>query len=174
MLRRDIQLEPVHLGRNLLTKVKDRVTYEVEGICLGKLGYVIHIINLYDEDISCGLIDNDSGAVNISVRFRAIVFRPFEHEVVDAVVTTASDETGFFANVGPLSIFVSRHCMSEDIHFDYVRGDTWASEDGEVEIREGTVVRLRILGLTIGAHSMDAVGTIKDDFLGMLHSATIM
>lgn len=27
----------------------------------------------------------------------------------------ASDETGFFARVGPLQIFVSRHCMPEDI-----------------------------------------------------------
>lgn len=168
LLRRDVLLEPVHLGKHLKDRVRDRVFYEVEGTCIGKQGYVITILELKDEDVIPGLIDNDSGCVNVTVFYRAILFRPFENEVLDAVVTTTSDESGFSASAGPLTIFVSRHCMQEDIHFDYVKGDAWTSEDGEVEIREGSVVRLRILGLTIGPDQMDAVGTIKDDFLGLI------
>ena len=34
------------------------------------------------------------------------------------------------------------------------RGDCWVSEDEEVEIKEGSVVRLRLMGLTVEAGTM--------------------
>ena len=34
------------------------------------------------------------------------------------------------------------------------RGDCWISDDGEVEIKEGSVVRLRLMGLTVEAGTM--------------------
>ena len=73
--------------------------------------------------------------------------------------------------MGPLSIFVSRHAMPEDITFDTTSGDCWKSEDGDIQIKEGSTVRLRILGLTIEAGSISAVGTIQDDYLGLLHQS---
>jgi len=42
-LRRDVLLEPCHLGRNLKNRVGDRVKEELEGICLGKNGYIIWV-----------------------------------------------------------------------------------------------------------------------------------
>lgn len=38
-----------------------------------------------DEDVEAGLIDNDTGAVNISVYYTVILLRPFKNEVLDAV-----------------------------------------------------------------------------------------
>ena len=77
--------------------------------------------------------------------------RPFRNEVMDTVVITATDENGFFTRAGPLQIFVSRHAMPEDMKFNHTSGDCWVSEDETVEIREGSVVRLRIIGLVIDA-----------------------
>ena len=37
------------------------------------------------------------------VRYKAVVFRPFKGEVLDAVVTTVN-KMGFFAEVGPLQV----------------------------------------------------------------------
>jgi DNA-directed RNA polymerase II subunit RPB7 len=61
---------------------------------LGAKGYVIAIKKIEYDKIVAGLIDNDTGAVNVSVEYKAIIFRPFTNEVVDAVVTTTSDEVG--------------------------------------------------------------------------------
>ncbi len=48
-------------------------------------------------------------------------------------------------------------------------GDCWVTDDGAVEIREGSVVRLRILGVNdSGAETLVATGTIKDACLGQL------
>ena len=51
------------------------------------------------------------------MRFNAIVFRPFKGEVFDAVVTIVN-KLGFFAQVGPLQVFVSKHLIPSDMKFD--------------------------------------------------------
>lgn len=38
----------------------------------------------------------------------------------------------------------------------------------QVEIREGSIVRLKIIGLVIDAGSISAIGTIKENYLGLL------
>jgi DNA-directed RNA polymerase subunit E'/Rpb7 len=120
-LRKDLLLEPHLLGRSLVRHVKDRVHDELEGTCIGRNGYIITIFEIGDEDLETGLVDMDNGALNISVSYLALLFRPFTNEVLDAVVTSASDETGFFSRVGPLVVFVSRYAMPEDISFDSTR-----------------------------------------------------
>ncbi len=120
-LRKDLLLEPHLLGRSLVKHVKDRVHDELEGSCMGRNGYIITIFEIGDEDLETGLVDMDTGALNISVSYLALLFRPFTNEVLDAVVTSASDETGFFSRVGPLVVFVSRYAMPEDISFDSTR-----------------------------------------------------
>ena len=52
--------------------------------------------------------------------------------------------------------------------FNHNTGDCWVSEDETVEIREGSIVRLRIIGLVIDAGVISAIGTIKDTFLGQI------
>ena len=44
------------------------------------------------------------------------------------------------------------------------------SLDGEIEIRENSIIRLRIMGLTFEANAISAIGTIKDDYLGLLEA----
>lgn len=60
-----------------------------------------------------GTIEFDTGFSNVVVVYRAICFRPFVNEVLDAAVSHVT-ELGFFAEVGPLEVFVSRlvsHCQ---------------------------------------------------------------
>lgn len=43
----------------------------------------------------------------------------------------------------------------------YLRGDCWATDDQEIEIKEGSVVRLRIQGFTIEAGAIVSVLPIR-------------
>ena len=58
--------------------------------------------------------------------------------------------------------------MPDDMTFNETDGDCWVSDDDKVEIREGSLVRLRIIGLVIDAGVISAIGTIKERFLGQL------
>jgi hypothetical protein len=78
-LRRDVLLPPAALGRNLKQNVRERVFQELEGRCLGKHGYVICVLEIKDEDIRPGLVDNDSGSVEVVVWYSAVLFRSSDY-----------------------------------------------------------------------------------------------
>lgn len=65
-----------------------------------------------DDHIQLGTIEFDTGFVNVIAVYRAICFRPFVNEVLDAAVSHVT-ELGFFAEVGPLEVFVSRLVSSQ-------------------------------------------------------------
>ena len=172
-LKRDILLQPVHLGPKMKQKCELQLRDEVEGKCLGKHGYVIQILALDDFSIQPGKIDNDFGSVHMIVTYQAIMLRPFKNEVLDTIVFNAADDNGFFARIGPLEIYVHKYNMPEDMRFDNEKGDAWVSLDGEVEIKEGSIVRLRIIGVSIDAGQMSCMGSCKEVYLGQLPDADV-
>jgi DNA-directed RNA polymerase II subunit RPB7 len=148
-LSRDLLLHPMHFGPRLHDIIRLRLIEEVEGTSMGKYGYVITVTEVRDEDIGRGVIQDNSGYVCFNIKYRAILFRPFKNQVLDAVVTVVN-QLGFFADVGPLQVFVSRHAMPTDLNNGYDHeNNAWISDDREVEIRKGCAVRLKIMGVSI-------------------------
>ncbi|GMF28803.1 unnamed protein product [Phytophthora lilii] len=148
-LSRDLLLHPMHFGPKLHDIIRLRLIEEVEGTSMGKYGYVITVTEVRDEDIGKGVIQDNSGFVCFNIRYRAILFRPFKNQVLDAVVTVVN-QLGFFADVGPLQVFVSRHAMPTDLNNGYDHeSNAWISDDREVEIRKGCGVRLKIMGVSV-------------------------
>jgi DNA-directed RNA polymerase II subunit RPB7 len=103
--------------------------------------------------------------------FKAIVFRPFKGEVFDAIVTQVN-KLGFFAEVGPLSVFVSKHLIPADMQFDpnstpaaYV---SQVSDQQPQRITKGSEVRLKVMACRVDAAEIFAVGTIKEEYLGLI------
>lgn len=84
-LEHEILLHPRYFGPNLLNTVKQKLFTEVEGTCTGKYGFVIAVTTI--DNIGAGVIQPGRGFVLYPVKYKAIVFRPFKGEVVDAVVT---------------------------------------------------------------------------------------
>lgn len=71
--------------------VKQKLYTEVEGTCTGKYGFVIAVTTI--DNIGSGLIQPGQGFVVYPVKYKAIVFRPFKGEVLDAVVTQVNKVT---------------------------------------------------------------------------------
>lgn len=160
-LSRDLLLHPMHFGPKLHDIIRLRLIEEVEGTSMGKYGYVITVTEVRDEDIGRGVIQDNSGFVCFNIRYRAILFRPFKNQVLDAVVTVVN-QLGFFADVGPLQVFVSRHAMPTDLNNGYDHeNNAWISDDREVEIRKGCGVRLKIMGV-----SVDVTEIVRIFFMG--------
>ena len=78
-------MHPRYFGPNLLDTVKQKLLSEVEGTCSGKYGFIIAITTI--DTIGTGLIQPGRGFVVYPVEYKAIVFRPFIGEVLDAVVS---------------------------------------------------------------------------------------
>jgi len=167
-LEHEIELEPIHFGPKLRSTIVRLLKEQVEGLALANFGYVVNVIEVSDEDIRSGVIEYDTGNVTFFVKYVALCLRPVINEVVDSTVSICSS-LGFFAFVGPLRIFVSKHSMPEDMMngFDGDK-DAWVSDDREVVVAAGSGVRLKIKGRTVEQGNITAIGTIKDNYLGLI------
>ena len=165
-MKHDVQLHPRYFGAGLLDTVRKKLFKEVEGTCSGKLGFIVAITNL--DSIGDGLIQTGTGFVNFPIKYRAIVFRPFKGEVLDAVVTQIN-KVGIFAEIGPLSCFISRHSIPIDMEFDGQANPPCykTKHDETTVINQDDEIRVKIVGVRVDAKDLFAIGTLMDDFLGL-------
>ncbi|VDN12545.1 unnamed protein product, partial [Dibothriocephalus latus] len=84
-LDHEILLHPKYFGPNLIETVKAKLFSDVEGTCSGKCGFIIAVTSI--EHIGAGILLPGRGFVQYHIVYRAIVFRPFKGEVIDAIVT---------------------------------------------------------------------------------------
>ncbi|XP_064385104.1 DNA-directed RNA polymerase II subunit RPB7 [Halichondria panicea] len=165
-LEHEILLHPRYFGPNLLDTVKKKLFTEVEGTCTGKYGFVIAVTTI--DNIGAGALQTGRGLALYPVKYRAIVFRPFKGEILDAIVTQVN-KVGLFTQIGPLSCFVSRHSIPPDMDFDpTTTPPCYRTEDSDAVIQEDDTIRLRVVGTRVDANDIFAVGSIMDDYLGII------
>jgi len=85
---------------------------------------------------------------------------------VDAVVTQVN-KMGFVAEVGPLKVFVSNHLIPNDFKFD-ANDQCYVSENESIKISKDDEVRLKIMNSRVESTEIFAIGSIKEDYLGLI------
>lgn len=114
-----MKLHPSYFGPNIRQYLRQKLIADVEGTCDGQYGYIICVLDDNQLKIPPGKILTGQGSAEFHVSYRAIVWKPFKvyrytnkliskGEVVDAIVSGVN-KMGFFADAGPLSVFVSTH-----------------------------------------------------------------
>lgn len=170
-LHKDLDVHPKHFGKNIRDVIEKKLIDEVEGTCNGRYGYVVCVNKI--QDVSKGVIRQDgTGFATFKVAYLAAVCRPAKGEVVDCIVTSVN-KMGFFAEAGPLQVFVSNHLIPEEYEYN-TTGDpsyTTIGSDEAQKIQERTEVRLRIVGTKMDQTEIFCIGTIKEDFLGVINPA---
>lgn len=160
----NLTLHPSYFGTQMDQYLRDKLLLDVEGTCTGQFGYIVCVLDCMNIDVGRGRIIPGSGMAEFEVKYRAVVWKPFKGEVVDAVVTTVN-KMGFFADVGPLSVFVSTHLISSDMKFNpSANPPAYVSPDETIE--KGSRVRLKIVGTRTDVNEIYAIGSIKEDYLG--------
>lgn len=162
-MHRRVHIHPRFFGVKLQEMLTQRLMLEVEGTFAGRYGFVIAVLQVMDP-IPVGELDDSTGYAVFPLKYQAVVFRPFKGEVLDSVVTKVTIH-GFFAECGPLTVFVSHHLLPEGMTFEQ-SDQSWRSHDGVDTVMEKSSVRLRIMGLKIEATEISATGSIKDPYLG--------
>ncbi|KAK4086649.1 hypothetical protein Purlil1_9039 [Purpureocillium lilacinum] len=161
-MERRVTLHPSYFGRNMHELVTSKLLKDVEGTCAGSY-YIISIMDTFD--ISEGRILPGNGLAEFTVGYRAVVWRPFKGETVDAVVYSINPQ-GFFAQAGPLRLFVSAHLIPSDIKWDPNATPPQFTNNEDTVIEPGTHVRVKIIGTRTEVGEMWAIGSIKEDYLG--------
>ncbi|KAK4396736.1 DNA-directed RNA polymerase II subunit RPB7 [Sesamum angolense] len=116
-----MQLHPRHFGRDLRDKLVAKLMKDVEGTCSGRHGFIVAITGI--ESVG---------------------------EILEAVVTMVN-KMGFFAEAGPVQIFVSNHLIPDDMEFQSGDIPNYTTSDGSVKIQKDSEVRLKIIGTRVDA-----------------------
>ena len=99
---------------------------------------------------------------------RLLAQQRHEGEVLDAVVTQVN-KVGLFTEIGPLSCFISRHSIPQDMSFDpNSNPPCYKTADEEMVVQQDDEIRLRIVGTRVDASDIFAIGTLMDDYLGLV------
>jgi len=166
-LERQVTLHPSYFGKNMHDLVKGKLLKDVEGTCTGRY-YIITVLDSFD--ISEGRILPGSGLAEFTVGYRAVVWRPFKGETVDAIVESIN-QIGFFCQAGPLPIFVSSHLIPLDIKYDPNATPPQFTNNDDSVIEVGTHIRVKLIGTRAEVGGMFAIASIKEDYLGCLQGS---
>ncbi|GAB1211637.1 hypothetical protein ATERTT37_000761 [Aspergillus terreus] len=116
-------------------------------------------------DIGEGRVLPSSGHAEYTIKYRAIIWKPFRGETVDAIVTSVKP-TGIFTLAGPLAVFIARKNIPSDIKWEPNTVPPQYTDHADQVIEKGTSLRLKILGVKPDVAAINAIGTIKEDYLG--------
>jgi DNA-directed RNA polymerase II subunit RPB7 len=61
---------------------------------------------------------------------------------------------GFFAEAGPLTVFVSNHLIPEDFEFQTTNEPCYVTADGDQKVLPGSEVRMRVVGTRVDANEI--------------------
>ncbi|KAI3835144.1 hypothetical protein MKX03_019770 [Papaver bracteatum] len=129
VLERNMQLHPRHFGPNLRDKLVAKLMKDVEGTCSDRHGFVVAITGV--DNVGKGLIRDGTGFVTFPVKYQCVM--------------------GFFAEAGPVQIFVSNHLIPEDMEFQSGDIPNYTTSDGSVKIQRDSEVWLKIIGTRVDA-----------------------
>ncbi|KAL3478992.1 RNA polymerase Rpb7 [Aspergillus californicus] len=159
-----IALHPSYFGPNVREYLINRLNEEEEGRCTGD-HFVICVMDMVD--IGEGRVLPSNGQAEYTIKYRAIIWKPFRGETVDALVTSVKP-TGIFTLAGPLSVFIARKNIPSDIKWEPNTVPAQYTDHADQVIEKGTSLRLKILGVKPDVAAINAIGTIKEDYLGPL------
>ncbi|SGY72981.1 BQ5605_C005g03245 [Microbotryum silenes-dioicae] len=150
-----VTLHPSYFTPALKDYLHTRLRDTVEGSCSGKLGYIISVLSI--DDIGRGKVIE--GGAEFRISYKAIVYRPFRGEVVDGVV----------ASVNKVGSFSVQSLIPSDFAFDpNANPPCLTSAEENLTIEKGAHIRLKIVGTRVDATEIFAIGTIKEDYLGVV------
>ncbi len=68
----------------LLESIEKKLHSEVQGTCTGQYGFIVAVLEVID--VGPCIVLPGNGQAEFKTRYKAIVFKPFRGEVLDAVV----------------------------------------------------------------------------------------
>jgi DNA-directed RNA polymerase II subunit RPB7 len=163
----NLTLHPSFFGAQMNDYLRQKLLTDVEGTCTGQFGYIVCVLESSNIDVGKGrVIPGNNGYAEFEVRYKAVVWKPFKGEVVDGIVNSVNS-MGFFADVGPLSVFVSKHLIPSDMKYN--PSHTPPAYIGEDQlVTKNSRVRIKVIGTRSDVNSISVIGSIKEDYLGPL------
>ncbi|CAE7440962.1 STT3 [Symbiodinium microadriaticum] len=138
-------VKPEHCGPGYHEYLLDQLRQKIEGTVQDKAGLIISVKEI--EPTDKGKLHEGTGLIMVPMKYNALVLQLFKNEVVDAEVTELN-KLGFFCEVGPARVFVSKSLLPEGWNYSEAEtagGASFVSGDGTSWIRREVGVRVKLV-----------------------------
>lgn len=141
-----VRVDPMKFNLGLKEAIKSSLQDTWEGVTDERLGVALAVVSV--GDVGEGKIITGDGAIHYPVTFDLLTYKPENHEVVKGEVIDVT-EFGVFVRIGPIDgmIHVSQ-IMDDFVSYD-PKNNTFTGKETNRNIREGDVVRARIISVSM-------------------------
>ncbi|CAL8463542.1 g3076 [Coccomyxa elongata] len=137
------RIEPAELGRPTIEAVTSVIEQQYVDKVVSDLGLVVTIYDILD--IQGGSVYASEGAAHYTVKFRLVVFRPFDGEIFEGRLTKC-DKTGLHISLEFFEdIFIPDHSLPSPSFFNEEEGLWfWKFEEQPMWLEVEDAIRLRV------------------------------
>ncbi|RLE84836.1 MAG: DNA-directed RNA polymerase [Thermoprotei archaeon] len=162
-----VRVPPSLFSKPLKEAVMEVLRGSYEGQIISDIGLIISILDA--EASEYGEVVFNDGALYHRTKFKALVYTPMLHEVVEGEIILV-EEFGMLVRLGPIDGFIHKSQIFDD-YFSYSRDQDMllGSKTGRI-IRKGDKVRARIVSISYG-HRRRALRiglTMRQPYLGKI------
>jgi DNA-directed RNA polymerase subunit E' len=161
-----IRVPPAKFNLGPVNAIKASLDERWEGTVDKALGVVLSVVSI--EGTGEGKILPGDGAIHYPVTFSVIVYQPEMYEVVKGQVIDVT-EFGVFVRMGPVDGMVHVSQLMDDFVSYDAKNSTFIGRDSKRLLKEGDVVRARIISVSMGPDRQYKIGlTTRQPGLGAL------
>ena len=161
----EVRVPPVKFDLELEEAVKQSLQEQVEGKMNADIGVFLVITDVIS--IGDGKIIPEDGAIFYPVEFKVLIYRPELNEIVMGEVVDVT-EFGAFTRIGPLDALVHvSQIMDDKISYD-AKNATFTGKKTGIKLREGDIIRARIVGVSLGKGRSKISLTMRQPHLGSM------
>nr|UXY87179.1 RNA polymerase II RPB7 subunit-like protein [Cryptomonas sp.] len=163
-INQNIYLPCIYFEKSIKSKVISSLLTTVEGNKTGPFGLVIVVVEINNCWNRGKLLPGSSSAF-YNISYKALTFRAFRGEILNAIVTNIT-KLGFFCESGSLQIFISKQFIPRSYQYnDSIKCfQNYVYENDK--IKKDTLIRVRIIGLREDSNYTQAIGNIDEKYLG--------
>ncbi|MFH1126654.1 MAG: DNA-directed RNA polymerase [archaeon] len=161
-----VRTTPENIGLDKKESVRKSLAAKYENKIIAEHGVVLAITDAMD--IKGGLIEIEDAGIHYEARFKAIVFVPKLHEVIEGVVVDIT-EFGVFVRFGP----IDGMCHISQIVNDFISYDRktgiLSGKDSSKNLKVGDKVRARLIGVSLDKKEVNKINlTMRQPGLGAI------
>jgi len=161
----EVRVPPVKFDLELDNAVKESLQDQIEGKINADIGVFLVVTDILS--VGDGKIIPEDGAIYYPVEFKILIYKPELNEIVTGEVVDVT-EFGAFTRIGPLDALVHvSQIMDDKISYD-AKNATFTGKKTGIRLREGDLIRARIVGVSLGKGRSKISLTMRQPHLGAM------
>jgi len=164
-VKEEVEVQPKYFGMKVEDAILSSLRETLEGSLDPNIGVFLVVTKILN--VGEGKILPEDPSVHYPATFEVLTFTPENQEVVLGQVIDIS-EFGAFVRIGPLDALAHvSQIMNDRISYD-PKGNVFMGKKTKRKLQVGDIVRVRIVGVSLGKNKTKISLTMRQPWLGSL------